>query len=78
MHHPSYKVNPRPCAGGVQALNGVVGVQWIEEQESSLSIIHWAADSVQEKEEDNTCWSKNCVSKRLSGSHHLFEIKLIN
>jgi hypothetical protein len=74
VHRPSYNVYPAPCAGGVQALNIEVRVERIEEKESSLSIVHRAADSVQENENDNAEWGHNCISKRLTGSHHLFEI----
>jgi len=78
VHHPGDNVYPNPCAGGVQALDWEIGVKRIEEEESCLSIVHWAADSVQEKETNNAAWGHYCISKRLTGSHHLFEIKLID
>jgi hypothetical protein len=78
VHHPGDNVYPNPCAGGVQALNWEIGVKRIEEEESSLSIVHWATESVQEKETNNAAWGHYCISKRLTGSHHLFEIKLID
>lgn len=39
LHEPSNKVNPHPGAGCVEALNGVVAVQGVEEQETGLGIV---------------------------------------
>jgi hypothetical protein len=77
VHHPGDNVNPNPCSSGVKALNSVISVKRIEKEESSLSVVHWATDSVQEKEDYDACWGKNSCGKRLTGSHHLFEVKLI-
>jgi len=74
VHCPSDNVNPAPCTSSVQALNSEISIKRIEEQESGFSIVHWAADSVQEKEGDDASWGNNCLSKILSSSHHLFEV----
>jgi len=46
MHHPSDYEDPRPGASGIQALDGVIGVQGIEEQEPGLLVVLWGAHGV--------------------------------
>ena len=50
FHRPSHGVYPKPGTGGVEALDGVVGVEWIEKQEAGLCVVLWAAQSINEDE----------------------------
>ena len=78
LHQPGNKVNPHPGAGGVQALDGVVTVKWIEEQESGLGVVSGGAECVQKDGQEHAEGSPNCLACFVSLSHHGLEVELVN
>ena len=78
MHAPSSGIDPHPGATGVEALDGEVTVEWVEEQEAGLSVVVRGAQRVYQNEGKNHEWSPHSLGHVLSGSHHLLEVKLVD
>ena len=45
-HYPDDSEDESPSAGGVQALKGIVIIQWVEEKLTETAVVHWTADCV--------------------------------
>jgi hypothetical protein len=57
MHYPSNGEHPHPGASSVKALDGVVSVQWVEEQETCLLVVLRGAHGIQENKQKYYQWS---------------------
>jgi hypothetical protein len=78
VHHPCYHIYPSPGAGGVEALDCIITVKGVKEQETCLGVVLWACQSVYEDEAHNGNRCPSCSSNSLSCSHHWLEITLVN
>lgn len=78
LHHPSGEEYPHPGSGGVEALDRVVAVQWVEEEESSLRVVLWRTQGIQEDGEHDRHWSPCSLAQFIPLAHHLFEIQLVD
>lgn len=53
VHGPGGEEYPHPGSGGVEALDRVVAVQWVEEEETGLRIVLWGTQSIEEDGSQN-------------------------
>ena len=45
-HYPDDSEDESPSAGGVQALKGIIIIQWVEEKLTKAAVVHWATNCV--------------------------------
>jgi hypothetical protein len=45
-HYPDDSEDESPSTCGVQALKGIVIIQWVEEKLTKAAVVHWAANCV--------------------------------
>lgn len=78
MHQPDNSENPKPSTSRIQALDCIVTVQGVEEQESGLLVVLGRADGVHEEECQYDERSCHCLAEILASPHHLLEIELVD
>jgi len=59
-------------------LDRVVAVQWVKEEESSLRVVLWGTQSIQEDGTHNRHWCPYSLSHFIPLTHHLFEVQLVD
>jgi len=78
LHQPSDGENPHPGTCGIEALNCVVAIEWVEKQESGLRVVLWGAQGVKENTKQDNGGCPNSPCHLISRPHHGLEVELID